>query len=68
MVHPWYVDFRNDRGGNKIPLKSQKIKLILDSAKEEQLQRIANSRKALLKEVEGPHFIVIFRRHTDHRY
>src|SRR3990170_8824993 len=35
-----------------MPQKSQKAKLILDSAKKEQLQRIANSRKAPLREVQ----------------
>jgi hypothetical protein len=35
-----------------MPQKSHKAKLILDSAKKEQLQRIANSRKAPLREVQ----------------
>jgi len=35
-----------------MPQKSQKTKLILDSEKKEQLQRIANSRKAPLREVQ----------------
>jgi transposase len=35
-----------------MPQKSRKAKLILDSAKKEQLQRIVNSRKAPLREVQ----------------
>ena len=35
-----------------MPQKNQKAKLILDSEKKEQLQRIANSRKAPLREVQ----------------
>jgi len=41
-----------------MPQKSQKAKLILDPAKKEQLQRIANSRKAFLREVQRANILL----------
>jgi hypothetical protein len=52
LAYPWYTDFQNDLGGINMPKKSQKAKLILSPENKEQLQRIANSRKAPLREVQ----------------
>ena len=41
-----------------MPQKSQKTRLILDSAKKEQLQRVANSRKAPLREVQRANILL----------
>ena len=52
-----------------MPRKSQKAKLILSEEKWEQLQKIAQSRKAPLSgSAAGQNFIAIFRRSADYRY
>ena len=49
-----------------MPRKSQKAKLILSEEKWEQLQKIAQSRKASLSgSAAGQNFIAIFRRSAD---
>jgi transposase len=53
----WYIDSKRLEEIN-MPRKSQKAKLILSQEKKEQLQQIANSRKAPLREVQRANILL----------
>ena len=58
MLFLWYTDLQNHREGINMPRKSLKAKLILDQDKKAELQRIADSRKGPLREVQRANILL----------